>query len=328
MKKLIFCLVLPLALCLSACGGTTTVVEKGSAPSSSAEPEALSLELEKENSVADWADFTLVKLETTPEIRSSLSSGLYYKNDNAGETYIDVVIDITNTSSAAVDSDDLVSLTAVSSSGTEYSGTLNAVETDSGKSVSAYEAIAPLSTVRMHCAVSVPDSEDTFALSLTVNDTVFACDYTLGDTLVHTIPLSAGAEISVEDYVGILFQGTSYTDDLLPSNLSGFYTHYAVDDPESTYLAIRFDITNLQSTAKDADTFVGAKVCYQEKYVYTGFLVVEEADGSGFNSYESLDPLVTRNAVFLIEVPKSVMDKAAVVTLTVDGQEYTYDVTA
>lgn len=326
-------LFLTLTLCLSGCGSGKTVVVKDSAdkapPESladSASKEAAPLELDQKNTVADWADFTLAKVETTNRIEGSLTGGTYYENENQGETYIDVVIDITNTTSGEMRSDDIITLTAVSSSGTEYEGTLNAVETDGGKYVSAFEPLKPLATVRMHCAVSVPDGEDTFTLTLQAGESAFTCDYTLGETLVHATPLTVGTKLESDEYAEIVFQGASYTDDLLPSNTSGFYTHYAVDSPDSTYLAVRLDITNLQSTAKEADTFVGTRACFMEKYTYTGFLVVEDTDGTGFSAYESIAPLATRHAVVLIEVPKTVMNEPAVVTVNFNGQEYTYEI--
>lgn len=332
MNKLFFCLALSLAclLCLPSCGGEPkkNVVEKEpTSASQSFDVSAAPLELEQKNSVADWADFTLVKIDTTKKVEGSLNSGSYYENSNAGETYVDVILNITNTNSQEIHSDDIATLTAVSSSGTEYTDTINAVETDSGKYVAAYEPITPLSTVRLHCAVSVPEQETDLTLHLDVNGSPFTCSYTLGDTLVHSTPLAIGTKLTAEDFGELVFQGTEYTDDLLPSNPSGFYTHYAVDSPDSTYLAVRFDLTNLQSTSRDADTFAGVKACFMGKYTYTGFLVVEDTDGTGFSAYESLDPLTCRHAVVLIEVPKTVADQSAVITLSFHGQEYTYTVT-
>lgn len=192
-------LFLALMLCLSGCGNGKTVVVKDSAdealpesPADSESKEADPLELDQKNTVVDWADFTLVKVETTNRIEGSLTGGTYYENENQGEIYIDVVIDITNTTSEEMGSDDIITLTAVSSSGTEYEGTLNAVETDSGKYVSAFEPIKPLATARMHCAVSVPDREDTFTLTLQAGESTFACDYTQGGDSSPCDPLDCG----------------------------------------------------------------------------------------------------------------------------------------
>ena len=81
-------LFLALMLCLSGCGNGKTVVVKDSAdeappesPADSESKEADPLELDQKNTVVDWADFTLVKVETGMqnddyvEILSGVSEG-------------------------------------------------------------------------------------------------------------------------------------------------------------------------------------------------------------------------------------------------------------
>ena len=43
---------------------------------------------------------------------------------------------------------------------------------------------------------------------------------------------------------------------------------------------------------------------YMDKYHYDGFVVVEDEDGRGFDTYEDITPLSTRHFYYLIEVPK------------------------
>lgn len=119
--------------------------------------------------------------------------------------------------------------------------------------------------------------------------------------------MKIGYEIESEDYEVMTFKGIEYTTDLLPSNTNGFYTHYEVNDSENTYLVVKYDIKNLQGSVKDAETFVGVKAVYMDKYTYSGF-VVEEPDGTGFNSYDSIKPLSKASCYCLIEIPKSVAD--------------------
>lgn len=121
-----------------------------------------------------------------------------------------------------------------------------------------------------------------------------------------------------------MFNGIEYTDDLLPSNTSGAYSHYDIDNSSNTYLVAKFDITNYMSSEKDCDTFIGIKALYLDKYTYTGFVVVEDDDGKGFSSYEDISPLSTRHFYYLIEVPKTVVENDVTLTISFNGKEYTY----
>lgn len=199
------------------------------------------------------------------------------------------------------------------------------METDNGEDVSAYESIAPLSTVRFHCAISVPTSETDLALSFMIGDQNYIYEYKMSEVVSNFETLNIGDEIGSEEFATILFNGIQYTDDLLPSNTSGLYTHYQIDGTDNTYLVICFDLTNFQSSTKDAGTFIGIKAKYMDKYEYTGRIVTEDEDGAGFgSSYEGIDPLTTRKCYYLIEVPKLVIENEVELTISFDGKEYMY----
>lgn len=324
-RTLTLILALLMTVSLAACGGgTTTVVKKEPDNSFADKQEEQPLSLEQKNSVENYIDFTLVKIQTSKKIEAAMSGGLYYENSNTGETYIDVILEVTNTGTEAISSEDVITAIAVNASGSEYTNTLYVVETDSNSNVSQYESIAPLSAVRLHCGISVPENETELTIKLNINGSVYACDYKLGETLANTIPLAVGQSVEDEDYASIQLQSVEYTSDLLPSNTSSYYTHYEVDNADNIYLVTKFDVTNYQGTAKQQDSFVSVKAVYMDKYTYTGFVVVEDTDGEGFGRYESIDPLSTRHLFVLIEVPKVVMDKPAELSITFNGKEYSY----
>ena len=133
-----------------------------------------------------------------------------------------------------------------------------------------------------------------------------------------------GATLEETDYATFRCNSVSYTDDLLPSNVDGVYTHYEIDDPNSTYLVVQYDITNLQGSGKALDSFVGVTAVYMGKYTYTGFTVMEDEDGAGFTSYSDIAPLTTRRLYCLIKVPKSVTENEVTLTLFFHGKEYVY----
>lgn len=312
-RKLAWILAASMMFSLSACGGGEEA------------PAVTEMSLETVYSVEEYIDFTLKKISTTDLIAAPLGNGGGYTNDSEGETYIDVLFEVTNTSAETINSDDLMVFTAKNAEDAIYSGDLYAVETDNSTYVSSWEDINPKETVRFHAAVSVPKDEADLALNFSVNGEQFTIPYFTGDIVRNAEELDVDSVIESEDYATLTFKGIEYTDDVLPSDISSWYNHYEIDNPSNTYLVVKYDIMNLQSTAKKAETFVGVNAIYMNKYNYDGFLVVEETDRTGFNSdWEEIAPLTERHFYHLIEVPKSVIENPVELTIYFDGEEYIY----
>lgn len=336
MKKLIsFLLVFVMCLSMCACGVSIkpiTGADKNNKPAVNEETKEETKEEIKEtelvlatqNTVTDYADFTLFKVSTAKKITASIAGDIYYENKNDGETYVDVILDWTNTSTETIKCKDLLLAYAIASNGTEYTNCLYAVETNNASYLSSHEKVAPLSTVRLHCAISVPESETDLTLKLAVNDNKYTYNYSLGEVVSNAKEIKIGDTIEEADFATLVFNGIEYTDDLLPPNTSGAYRHYEVDSTSNTYLVVKCDITNYMSGEKKCDTFLGIKALYMDKYTYTGFVVVEDEDGKGFSAYEQITPLSTRHFYYLIEVPKTITENEVKLTLSFNGQEYTY----
>ncbi|MBQ4054897.1 MAG: hypothetical protein IJD17_04220 [Clostridia bacterium] len=338
MKK-IFALILAALFCLSlcACGGGNSLLnqlrnelqnggvqtdDNGRTADTLPADESRALALGEKNTVADYAEFTLFKVSTTKQVTASIGGGLYYEHDVPGETYVDVVLDWTNTSSETISNREL--LVAYATGTGEYRSCLYAVETDNATDVSQFENVAPLSKIRLHCGISVPETETDVTVVLEIKGQKYTYEYTMGQTASNATPISVGQTVEAADFATMVFNGIEYTDDLMPSNTSGYYTHYPVDDPANTYLVVRFDITNYQTSDRECDTFLGVKAVYMDKYTYVGNVVVEDEDGAGFSGYEDIAPLTTRHFCYLIKVPKTVTENTVALTISFNGQEYTY----
>jgi len=277
------------------------------------------------NHIEDYIDFTLFKISTTESIAPTVSSSSsYYENSGIGETYIDIIFDLTNIGQENINSNRFAVATATGSNGIEYTNSFYAAEKDDYSYLSQYEEIVPKSSSRVHCAISVPESEKDYALKIVINEEEFTYNYTLGEVVSGASEISVGDTIEEADFATLVFNGIEYTDDLIPPITDGYYTHYAVDDVANTYLVVKYDLTNYMSTERDCNKFVGVKATYMDKYNYTGYVVVEDSDGKGFSSYESLAPLATRHLYYLIEVPKSVTENEVSLTISFNGKEYTY----
>lgn len=282
------------------------------------------IEVNKKYEDAEYANFTVVKITSSEKITSSMN-GTFTYNAGDGKVYIDVVMDYTNNTQNAIEYDDAISFAATKDDGPAYIADDFYAETDNGTSIESYGEIAPLSTVRLHCACEVPKGEGKYSLELDVNGKLYGYDYTLNEVVRNAKTIKINDVLENEDVAKVSFKSVKFTDDLLPSNTSGFYTHYNVDDSSNTYLVVSFDVTNTQSTAREVDSFVNVTATFMNKYTYTGFIIAEDTDGKGFSSYEDLDPLSTRKVHCLIEIPKSVKDSAYELCITFAGDEYLFN---
>ena len=142
MKKLL-AIFLSTVLCLSlwACGSTPA---PGQQQQADAELPTIAMTLGDKNVIADYASFTLFKISNGKKATATIGGGLYYENDNAGETYVDVILDWTNLSANAVSSEDIMTITATNSAGATFSG-FTAVETNNGTYLTRYEKLSALS---------------------------------------------------------------------------------------------------------------------------------------------------------------------------------------
>lgn len=325
-----------MTMIMSACGNTSpansnfvssskSVIESSTEETiKGSETNVIDLVLEKENSIENYADFSLFKIWSSKRITPAIAKSAY-ENDNNGETYVDMILDITNTSTDPIEPNNIADLSIIGADGTEYTDGFNAVETDNGSDFDSFDDIVSLSTVRLHCIVSVPEKETDVTLKLVINEQEYNCDYTLGTVVSNAKELNVGDTIEEPDYATLVFNGIEYTDDLLPSNTSGIYTHRVIDNASNTFLVAKFDITNYMSDERDCDSFVGVKALYMDKYTYTGSVLMEDEDGTGFGSgYDDISPLSTRHLYYLIEVPKTVTENEVKLTISFNGKEFTF----
>lgn len=277
----------------------------------------------KEYSARNYADFTLRKIYSTQKLTAPLGSS-YYDNNNAGEIYVDVLLELTNTGKESIRCNEVVVASVVGGDGDTYTDAFYVVETADHSGLRQYEDIAPEETVRLHCAVSVPEDETDLTVKLELNGKRFSCDYTLGQVLSDATALQVGQTIGDEAHALLRFNGIEHTDRLDPSDTSGVYRYYEVDDPDNTYLVVKFDVANNGAEEFYIEDLVGVKATYMDQYNYTGFLVVEDDGGAGFSSYNGILPLDVGHGFCLIEVPKTVVGNQVTVTVFFDGNEYTY----
>lgn len=131
-------------------------------------------------------------------------------------------------------------------------------------------------------------------------------------------------KIIIEDVAEIELENTAITKDALPSNTDGYYSYYE-GDIGKIFVDINLKYKNLGNKAVDCDDAVDINTAYYSgKYQYSGFVAAEDADGAGFSSYDSIDPLESVNVHCFIRMPEFVeySDGEIVVTLDIGDELY------
>lgn len=313
-------ILLTLCLCFSFCACDKSEDEAENAPKTGRE-----LPFGETVSVENYAEFRLRKIQTVEKLTGSMQGFLYYENEDPNDTYVDMIFDWTNTGNEAVNSQDLLEATATGADDAKYKKCMYAVESSDYSNLNQYFDINPGSKVRLHCAISVPKSETDLTIKLKIDGKNYTMDYTVGTTLRDAKEIKAGDTLNALDYAEMMLCSVSYADEVLPSDTSGYYSSYKISDSANTYLVVNMDIVNYMSSAASLEDFVDIRVCYMDKYQYTGFIVAQDEDGTGFSySFEQILPLTKRSCYYLIEVPKSVTENPATITFFFAGEEYTY----
>lgn len=113
---------------------------------------------------------------------------------------------------------------------------------------------------------------------------------------------------------------------ILPPNTSGYYSYYETKSNDSTYLDIVLNITNLESSNKSAEDFASVSAIYDNQYTYDSFPILVDRDGDFTMAFYAIEPLLSEEVHFLIEVPNQVesSSKPLVIVIKVGDQEYHY----
>lgn len=144
----------------------------------------------------------------------------------------------------------------------------------------------------------------------------------------QAVPILAG-ELGTGKEIEFYIIDHEFTQDLLPPNRGGFYTHYQVEDTNNVYLVVNLNVKNVAQINLGADTIANVEIIYDNKYTYSSFPVLEKKDGTGYDYSNITDiaPLTSRKMCYLAEMPLEARDSGlpvkAVITVG-SGEEYEY----
>jgi len=137
------------------------------------------------------------------------------------------------------------------------------------------------------------------------------------ETAETGIQISVGETIS-NDYMEITINKVELTYDVLPDDVSGFYTHYEADQG-NVYLHIDTDVKNLGKQNLACDEILKAVADYNSGYTYSGFAVPEDS-GTGFTyaNITSIKPLETLGVHYLFKCPQEVEESSNQLFVTIE----------
>ncbi len=123
------------------------------------------------------------------------------------------------------------------------------------------------------------------------------------------IPISIGETISNE-YVEITINKVELVYDVLPDDVSGFYSHYEADQG-NVYLHIDADVKNMGKQNLACDEILKATADYNNGYTYSGFPVAEDSNtGFTYANITSINPLETLGVHYLFKCPQEVEESS------------------
>lgn len=119
------------------------------------------------------------------------------------------------------------------------------------------------------------------------------------------------------DSMEVTINKIEFSYDVLPDDISGFYTHYEADSGK-IYIHIDTDVKNLAKQNLNCDKIMTVKADYNKGYIYKGLTVPEDAiTGLTYASIATIDPLETLGIRFIIECPEEVVDSDNSLFLTI-----------
>ena len=115
-----------------------------------------------------------------------------------------------------------------------------------------------------------------------------------------------------------------------PSIQPMFYTYYQVKDTSNTYLCVILEAKNNSTLELGADKVATVKTKYNNKYTYTSFSAIEDANlGFTYTNITNIKPLTSRNIYYLAEMPKTIEGETNTpieLEIKIDNATYYYKV--
>ncbi len=139
--------------------------------------------------------------------------------------------------------------------------------------------------------------------------------------------LTQDVAVTESDKYELTFKGSEFSKKVEPPVLTSFYSYYEAKQEGHSYLVIKLDYKNLQTTDITADEVANVKVKYNEKYEYTSFPVIVDKDGDfTYANITNISPLTVGQMYYLCDLPDEVVNATEPITAYVQVDSETYEI--
>lgn len=135
--------------------------------------------------------------------------------------------------------------------------------------------------------------------------------------------ISIGQTIKTDNFE-IHIKDVQITDDILPPDTSGYYTHYEAEGDE-IFVYVNADVKNLKTSNVRCDKIYSAKLIYSTGYTYNGqILVLNSPSMFSYPNICGIDPLKTEFVGCMFNCPLEAKTSGEPITIefNVDGETY------
>ncbi len=345
MKKIAFVsVILSLALILSSC----SIKIKGNGRDTSSEPveeksKVIEINVDTEYNLNDDVKFSLVRASKTPIILDTRVSGKGYTPYSTDSSYIDLIFDVTNSSSDDFDCNESIkvdlSLSLLDNDSDDddeddkdddslanmgkFVG-----ENDGWAAVTTFsKAVIPAGeTVRVHYFVAYPDMltlTPTYNFLFSYADTDTVADASVGNEFpVYKFSYKASQGIignsqeiklketfTIENHANITLEDVKYSTKLLPTSTWGSYTYYEVKEYGKTFLTFKFTVENLSENVIPSNASIHGLIINDNELdsindlYYTSGTILEESNRKDLTQAGAIEVGKKNTIYVLFEVP-------------------------
>lgn len=139
--------------------------------------------------------------------------------------------------------------------------------------------------------------------------------------------LNKDKTVTENDKYEITFKGSEFSKKVEPPVLTTLYTYYEAKQEGHSYLVIKLDYKNLNTTDITADDVANVKIKYDGKYEYSSFPVIVDTDGDfTYANITNISPLTVGQMYYLCDLPEDVVNATEPIVAYVQIGTKTYEI--
>lgn len=141
------------------------------------------------------------------------------------------------------------------------------------------------------------------------------------DATKNELFIVAGGNNTVPEVCEYYLDELDVTPRIKPSIITANSSYYDVETDGNIYIDVTLCVNSLSNEAKMADDLITTKIKINNNE-YPCFSLIESADGSDLEKYDTIKPLETRKIHYVAEVPITEATGEIEIILTINGKDF------